>query len=223
MLSTLPHVSYLIQKDHSLFIEFPLFDKSRLSYPQLEYLVDITQPQPILIQLTSPNLDSESSFVATPSLSFPSSLSLSRQIILPSWTKDTLLFDYIHSIERIFVQTWYARQSFIYHLQSLCSVLEFDSIDFSVVTIALKVVKRKMVVLCTVEIQIPFQFPQQSVTLLVHDLIHSSTYPLPTPSPSDSTGGSSGGGGNKISPEIVAKNVLLFVVKEIEKVAFSDS
>jgi hypothetical protein len=223
MISNLSHVSYLIQKDHSLFIEFPLFDKSRLTYPQLEYLVDITQSQPIFIQLTSANLDSESSFVTTPSLSFPSTLSLSRQVTLPSWTKDTLLFDYIHSIERIFVQTWYTRQLFIYHLQSLCSVLEFDSIDFSVVTIALKVVKRKMIVLCTVEIQIPFQFPQHCVTLLVHDLMHSNTYPLPTPSHSDSTGSSGGGGAGKVPPEIVAKNVLLFIVREIEKVAFSES
>jgi hypothetical protein len=224
LLSTLPQVSYLIQSDNSqLFLEFPLLEQSRLSYPQLEYLADITCSQPIFIQLTSSNLDSESSFTDTPSLAIPSTLPLSRQITLPSWSKDTLLFDYIHSIERLFLQSWYPRQLFIYHLQSLCAVLEFDPIDFSTVTVALKLSKNKMTIVCTVEIQIPFQFPQAPLGLLVQDLLHRNSYPLPKPSPSEMNGGGCSSGGAKAASEMIAKNVLLYIVKEIGNIAFSDA
>jgi hypothetical protein len=179
MLETIPDVSYLILKGGSqILVQFPLLHASRLTHTDMKYLIDATSCQPIEIVLDSSNVESEESFLTSPRLVFPPNLPCSRQILLPDWNRDTMLFDYISDVETKLWLSLKYRKCFTEELQKIAAVVTFDPLDYSFVSIALRLSKNKMAVVCTVDIRIPGNFPSSPLPLLVHDLQQNCDYNL---------------------------------------------
>lgn len=222
MLQCIPNISYLVDTNNSkIIVEFPLFDKERLSFPQLEYLADITQNNPIYFQFQIVNYHSSTNSISTPTLSFPSSFntSINLQSQLPSYTSSTLLFDYIQSIEQLFYTTWYQRQLFLLELQSLTHVIEYDAVDFSSFIIMLKIIKNKMIVICNVQIILNIQYPSSlsnGITILVYDIQQGNTYPVPLNSHKELNDL------NNKKASIITKYLLIHIIKYIQNIAFDE-
>lgn len=225
MLQCIPNISFLVDTNNSkIIVEFPLFDKDRLSYPQLEYLVDISQNFPIYFQFQILNYHSSSNSISNPTLIFPSvfNTSINLQSQLQPYTSSTLLFDYIQSIEHLFYTTWYQRQLFLLELQSLCHVTEYDAVDFNSFIIILKIIKNKMIIICNVQIILSIQYPtslSNGISVFVHDIQHGNTYPIPL------------NNGNNIKelnelnnkkPSIIVKYLLIYIIKYIQNIAFDE-
>jgi hypothetical protein len=208
MLETIPGVSYVLHKgQNQISLEFPLLDPSRSSFPhETDYLTDMTADRPITMILQVSNITSEDLCSIEPSILFPPALSSSNAFELPRWTRDTMLFDYVSTVESLVMQPWIIRKSFIQELQRISAVAEFDAIDFSSATIILRLTRNKMVLICSVDMTLPTHLsPGSAISLLVHDLQHicdySLTYSLPagnskqaTRSSNNGAGGGSGGG-----------------------------
>jgi hypothetical protein len=176
MLESVQNVTYLVLTD-TIIAEFPLLHSSRLSCIDLDYLIDVTENNPIRITVTC-SLNTTTQYLSTPYLIFPPTMTSSKYIELPQYKNDMLLFDYVTLIEHKLYTNWNKRKLFIQELQNISTVIEFDPIDFSYVAICIKLTKDKLFVLCTVEIRLSDGFPISAPLLVVNDIQNSGSYPL---------------------------------------------
>jgi hypothetical protein len=162
-------------------VEFPLLDKSRLSVPELEYLVQFMTAScpPVTVMLSSSDLSLSSSFNTKPSLHFPKQhLPNLRHIHLPNWDSNSTLYDFLPAVEQTIADTWGTRKRFVTELQQISSVVEFDPVDFSYVSLSLRLTRNKHFILSIVDLRIPPHFPSAPILLLMHDLLSGASYPL---------------------------------------------
>mmetsp|Transcript_5506 Transcript_5506/g.5684 ORF Transcript_5506/g.5684 Transcript_5506/m.5684 type:complete len:347 (+) Transcript_5506:213-1253(+) len=163
-------------------LQFPLLHKSRLSSPELEYLIDVTENHPIQIiihfLLTPQDFNS---FTTECTLIFPSTMILSKTIHtsdnLPKWTSDMLISDYLLAVESKLTYSWSSRRGFMEELRRIAAVVEFDPVDFSFISIVLRQKLGKRYVVCTVEIRFSSSFPNTAPYLTIYDL--QTTYSTP--------------------------------------------
>ena len=177
MLEAIRDVSYLILAGGSqVLVQFPLLHQDRLNEVDLQYALEATCNHPIEIILDSGKIDRDDSFLVEPKLVFPASFPCSRGVGLPSWGPDSMLFDYIADVERRIATALCYRRAFTQELQRIAAVVDFDPLDFSFVSVALRLTQKKMAVICTADIRLPPSFPAAAPQLLVHDLQQDCDY-----------------------------------------------
>ena len=204
-------------------MEFPLLDKSRLHVPELEYLAHVLQAsRPSLhatVTLTSSHIAQSNSFFSKPSLHFSKLPYLPnlRHVPLPSWDgSSTTLFDFLPAVEQSIADTWGRRKRFVSELQQIAAVVEFDPVDFSFVSLSLRLTRNKHFILSIVDLRIPALFPSAPILLQIHDLLSGSSYPLEN----KSTLSNAAFLASEWTPERMAREYFLQLCAEIESMAF---
>jgi hypothetical protein len=189
-------------------LEFPLLDSSRLSCPDIEYIIDVMQDDPIYFSLKVNVADQSYSA----SIETPNRLPCSRLIEYPSIGKDANIGDYIQLVENILSSKLAGRRGFVFELRRLTAVVEFDAIDFSSVSIAVRIKRGNMFTLCIVDFRLTSGFPDAMPLVSLHDLQTSFSTPIENSVFS------------KVSrdqePELVARDVLKIVCAQIVGQAF---
>jgi len=122
MLSTLQNVVILQYEDDQtkVLIELPLLDKKRLCLSSLDYLVDVTELDPIFLSIVM--ILSNDNFTTETSLQFPSNMPCSKHIEVPKWNSDMILFDFLHECEAKLSSGWTSRRLFIEELQRISGI-----------------------------------------------------------------------------------------------------
>lgn len=204
-------------------VEFPLLAEGRLHCAELEYLLHVVSslrpPVDITLCLSSDDLALPSSFSTRPSLLLPRQhLHHLRHLILPSWDANSTLYDYLPALEESIALSWGHRKRFVSELQQIAAVVEFDPVDFSFVSLSLRLTRNKHFILSIVDLRIPAQFPSSPILLLIHDLLSGSSYPLEN----KSAGGISTATffSQEWTPERMAREYFLQLCAEIESMAF---
>jgi len=201
-------------------VEFPLLHLDTLSVPELEYLVRFVAsscPEPITLVMSSSDVSMSNSFAHKPELVFPRNhLPNLRHIVLPNWDSSNTLYDYLPAIEQRIADTWGERKRFVSELQQVAAVVEFDPVDFSFVSLSMRLTRNKHFILSIVDLRIPSQFPTAPILLLVHDLLSGSSYPLENKSTISSPSFFS----SSWSAERKAREFFLALCEEIESMAF---
>ena len=203
-----------------LSVEFPLLQKNRLCVPELEYLIQFiseTCPTPIYVLLTSTDISLSNSFNSKPGLQFPKeNLPNLRNIALPNWDSSSTLYDYLPAVEQRIADTWGLRKKFVSELQQLAAVVEFDPVDFSFVSIAMRLTRHKHFILSIVDLRISGNFPTSPILLMVHDLLSGTSYPLESKRTISSTSFFS----SSWTAERMAREYFLALCEEVETMAF---
>jgi hypothetical protein len=177
MLQIKESISMIIWTDEKQLIlcEFPLLSNRSNTSPSLEYLLSVTERQPIMISLILDigNNDCKIDY----KVSFPPSMVCSKNIDFHknngNINDDNYLLELFPNIEERLSINWLKRKAFLEELQRLIAVLEYDAVDFSFIMIALRMKHDKMYTLCTVEFRLSHLFPMQLPLMKLHDLQNS--------------------------------------------------
>lgn len=78
----------------------------------------------------------------------------------------------ISTIETRTYRNWLQRKKFIHEMQNISAVIEYDALDFSFITIAVRLKHLKMITLCSVDYRLSPNFPMTvpSILISLHDL-----------------------------------------------------
>eukprot|EP01041_Mallomonas_annulata_P011761 gene11761-24661_t len=152
-----------------VYVQFKLLEKQRLTSIELEYLADVTETNPIYINIAF-LLGNNNALSADTHIFFPPTMPCSKFIEIPKWTSDTIILDYLLEIESRLAGSWTARRLFLEELQRIAAVVEFDPIDFSFVSIAIRLKLNKVFAVCTVEMRLSHTFPSTAPLLAIFDL-----------------------------------------------------
>ena len=179
ILGTFEDVTMVMYSDDvtKLLVEFPLLNKSRLSIPQLEYLLDVTESDPIMLGISFTFSASNDSTTTDISINFPRTMPCSKAMDIPRWNPDTMLFDYLPMLENRIFAGWFSRHSFVQELQRIAAVIEFDPIDFSFVSFVLRLKQNNLFTVCAVEIRLN-SFPSLAPLLALYDMQTTFTTPI---------------------------------------------
>lgn len=213
-------------------VEFPLLEESRLTAPELEYLVQFMEAScpPIKISFTSSDLSMSNSFSTKPTLVFPKNhLPNLRHITLPNWDPASTLYDFLPAVEQRIVETWGVRKKFVSELQRISAVVEFDPVDFSRVSVSLRLTRNKHFILCIVDLRLPVTFPSSPIIVLIHDALSGASYPLESSlagkrgrAPPVSSASSASFFAPGWPPERMAREYFWTLCDEIQSMAFGD-
>ena len=197
----------LVTKSH-VHIEFPLLDLSRLSCPDVEYLVKILEYDPVVIKFNFGISDGAGSA----SMHFPSILGTSRTVDFPSFSDNMSIRDYISLLENILSMRLSQRRNFVWEIRRIAALLEFDAVDFGYVSFALRMRNVSTFLLCIVELRLSGSFPESLPLVSVHDMASEISYPLATTVFSQVDRQQEG--------DVVARDMLSVIYKQIYKQSF---
>ena len=197
----------LVTKTHVHF-EFPLLDLSRLCCPDIEYLVKILENSPIVIKFKFGIPEGASNA----SMHFPSVLITSKTVDFPSFNDKMGVRDYLSLVENILSMKLLQRRNFALEFRKIAAVLEFDAVDFSYVSFAVRMRSASMFSLCVVELRLPGSFPESLPLVSVHDMASETSYPLDSAVFSQIN--------RQLGVEVLAKEMLRAICKQIFKQAF---
>ena len=163
----------LVTKTH-VHMEFPLLDSSRLSCPDIEYLLNILENNPIVMKFKF----AISEGASTPSIHIPSILPTSKMVEYPSFNDKMSVRDYLSLVENILSMKLLQRRNFAFELRRITAVLEFDALDFSYISFAVRLRSASKFSLCVVELRLSGRFPESLPLVSVHDMASETSYPL---------------------------------------------
>ena len=163
----------LVSKSH-IQMEFPLLEQSRLSCPDIEYLLQLLESSPIILKFRFSFSDNS----CTASVQMPSILPCSKTIEFPPYNDNMTPRDYHSLVENILSMKLSQRRNFILEMRKIAAVLEFDAVDFSFVSVGVRMRSASMFSLCVADIRLSSTFPESLPLVSVHDLASGSSHPL---------------------------------------------
>jgi len=166
MLGALEDVAIVMVKEEHLkiLVELKFLDHQRLHAPELEYLTRIMESNPItaclVFHLLNNNSNDSNNISVDAYLNFPNSMQTSKNVEIPKCQSDAMiLFDYLPFVETKMCSSWLLRKQFIRTLQKIAKVVEYDAVDFSTVSMALKLRNGNLFTVCLLEIRLNHHFP----------------------------------------------------------------
>ena len=175
----------IIDENPKILCEFPLLPNTGYKKPDLEYLYDVTEADPIMINIELVMM--KGSLIVNYKVTFPKLMTCSKNIDFPTnyganTTDENSVIDLVPFIETRILSPWNNRKMFLEELKNLTAVLEYDAIDFSFVLIALRMKHDNMYTICTVEFKLSSSFPSVMPLTCLHDLQNPFSTPIDTSS-----------------------------------------
>ena len=181
------NVAMILLNDENtkMIFEFPLLSSESNQNSDSEYLYDVTESDPIIVNVELTII--RNTFTVMYKVMIPKSMPCSKNIDFPknsnkNLTDDNELIDLIPSIESKILKSWRSRKLFIEELKQISAVLEYDAIDFSYVSIVLRMKYNNMYTICTIEFRISHFFPAAIPLMSLHDLQNAFSTPIDTSS-----------------------------------------
>ena len=175
----------IIDENPKILCEFPLLPNTGYQKPDLEYLYDVTEADPIMINVELVMM--KGSLIVNYKVTIPKLMICSKNIEFPTnyganTSDENDIIDLIPFIETKILSAWNSRKMFLEELKKLTAVLEYDAIDFSFVLIALRMKYENMYTICTVEFKLSNSFPSVMPLTCLHDLQNPFSTPIDTSS-----------------------------------------
>ena len=207
--------SLLITSSTNVLIQFPLLKKERLHCPDIEYLDDLLEDNPIMVCLNfgkETNNSSSSSSSIKAQIDAPTSLPCTKALSFPSFGADMQVSDYTSMAENIISMNLSQRRTFVLEMLRISASIEFDALDFSFVAFTVRLKSASMFSVCVVEVRLSHAFPDTLPLASIHDL--STNFSAPIESHIFSRISQS-------EPALIAQDFFKVVCKQIHDQAFT--
>ena len=206
----------IIDENPKISCEFPLLSNIGYQKPDVEYLFDVTEADPIMINVELSLV--KNSLVVIYKVIFPKLMLCSKNIEFPKKCNDNSsnendIIDLIPFIESKILSSWNNRKIFLEELKKLTAVLEYDAVDFSFVIIALRMKYNNMYTICTVEFKLSCLFPSILPLTCLHDLQNAFSTPIDTSSIKTT---------KSVTPDRIARELILLTSSVISQQAFGE-
>ena len=155
-----------------ILIEIPLFVESASFSNQ--YFLDTFEHDKPLLQIVI-DIEAERFEVSLKPTDAHKFSTLASLIKLPPVSADTLLGDYLEKVRMGFIQSLLDRKVFVEELSKISCISEFNPVDFSFVSILVRLRCNKLFTLFLVYIRIQSsKFPKFPPVVTIHDLVSSN-------------------------------------------------
>jgi Brain and reproductive organ-expressed protein (BRE) len=164
---------------YNIMFEFRLTDGAFLhSQHDSEYITNILAPEGIRILLSLSFDDT----LETDKIRIGYELLFPKGMVALSWVpyskheEDANIFELLSQIETALLANWRKRKAFVQELVKLSASLEYDAIDFSYISIAVRLKRNKLITLCSIEFRLGADFPQELPKIAFVDLMNSQSH-----------------------------------------------